>query len=208
MKYSRWAAASALPFWMSISTAAMAQSSDTVGDATAPLPTAPITAPDPDEPQAPVNGTSTPRYESEPMLAAPTIPLDQEQRGDTVERTWPNRPMLVTGLVVFGGTYGASAIVGAASNREADDKLFLPVVGPWLDLADRGCDVDPCSNETLNKVLLVGDGALQGLGALTLLLSLVVPESKQKPWYLIGDEKLTVTPRVGTVNGLSAFGNF
>lgn len=64
MKYLRWAASSALPFWMSLGAAAMAQNSDTVGDPTAPLPTAPITAPDPDEPQAPINGPSTPRSES------------------------------------------------------------------------------------------------------------------------------------------------
>lgn len=59
-----------------------------------------------------------------------------------MQHTWPNRPMLITGAVVLGGTYAASAIVGAASKREADDKLFLPVVGPWMDLTKRDCEVN------------------------------------------------------------------
>ena len=117
--------------------------------------------------------------------------------------------MLVTGVVLLGGTYAASAIVGAASSREADDKLFLPVVGPWLDLKKRNCPVDAsCSNDTLNEALLIGDGALQGLGALSMVLSLVIPESTKKPWYLIGDEKLSVSPQVGRVSGLTASGQF
>lgn len=140
---------------------------------------------------------------------APTIPMAEDARADVVEHTWPNRPMLVTGLVVLGGTYGASVIVGAISDREADERLFLPVVGPWLDLKDRDCDVNACDNETLNKTLIIGSGALQGIGALTLVLSLVIPESKDKPWYLIGDEKLTVAPRLaGNETGLTAFGRF
>lgn len=117
--------------------------------------------------------------------------------------------MLITGVVVLGGTYAASAIVAATSDRKADAKLYLPVVGPWMDLKRRNCDVNDCGNDTFNKVLLVGDGALQGIGAVTLLLSLVIPESSKKPWYLIGDEKLSVTPQVGTgVTGLRAVGNF
>jgi hypothetical protein len=143
------------------------------------------------------------------VSSSPTIPLAQDARADVVQHRWPNRPLLVTGLVVLGGTYGASVIVGAASDREADDKLFLPVVGPWLDLTHRDCDVNDCGNDTLNKTLLVGDGILQGIGALSVLLSLVVPESTKTPWYLIGGEKLSVTPQISSrTTGLAAFGRF
>jgi hypothetical protein len=42
-----------------------------------------------------------------------------------------------------------------------------------------------------------------------MLLSLMIPESTEKPWYLIGDEKLTVTPQVGySTTGVAAFGRF
>jgi hypothetical protein len=142
-------------------------------------------------------------------LPTTTVSPEADERGTVTEHSWPNRPMLITGLVVLGGTYGASAIVGAASDRKADDRLFIPVVGPWLDLKDRDCDVNACSHETLNKALLIGDGALQGLGAISLVLSLVIPESNDKPWYLIGGEKLSVAPQVGSaVTGFSAFGRF
>ncbi len=142
-------------------------------------------------------------------MPAPTIPMAKDEHPTVVEHIWPNRPLLITGLVVLGGSYGASAIVGAASSREADDKLFVPVVGPWLDLKERDCDVNACSHESLNKALLIGSGALQGIGAFSVVLSLVIPESREKPWYLIGDQKLSVSPRMGMNEaGLTAFGRF
>ena len=184
----------------SIAGAALAQS-----DPRAPPP---MPAPEPDSAQTGMtSNTSTPSA----AIAGPdsSMPLSSDARADVVEHSWPNRPMLITGAVVLGGTYGASAIVGAASDRAADDKLFIPVVGPWLDLKNRDCETNDCGNDTLNKALLIGDGALQGLGALTLVLSLVIPESREKPWYLIGDEKLSVAPQVGNaVTGFSAFGRF
>lgn len=182
-----------------------AESTDPVS-APAPPPTTPDTNPVRTEgPGADVTSPTSPGTD----LPASTVSPDADQRAAVVEHTWPNRPLLITGLVVLGGTYGASVIVGAASNRESDEKLFIPVVGPWLDLKDRDCDADPCDRETLNKTLLIGSGALQGIGALSVLLSLVIPESKEKPWYLIGDEKLSVVPQVGaTTTGLHAFGRF
>jgi hypothetical protein len=147
---------------------------------------------------------------STPTNPMPTsLPQAAEPRADTIEHSWPNRPLLITGAVVLGGTYAASAIVGAASDRKADEKLFYPVVGPWLDLKARDCEVNDCGNDTFNKALLIGDGALQGLGALALLLGLVLPESEKKPWYLIGDENILVAPQVGTnATGLVAVGQF
>jgi len=188
-----FAAASSFGVTASAQTAAE-PGSDAVTTAPAPDATTPVTPP---ASAAPVDAPGR------------TIPMAEDERAAVVEHTWPNRPMLVTGLVVFGATYGASVIVGAASNREADEKLYVPVVGPWLDLKDRDCDVNPCSHETLNKTLIIGSGALQGIGALSIVLSLVIPESREKPWYLIGDNRLSVTPRMGMNQaGLTAFGQF
>jgi len=143
-----------------------------------------------------------------PPPAPTSMPLASEPRADVVEHTWPNRPMLITGGVLLGGTYAASVIVGAASDRDADKKLYYPVVGPWMDLKNRDCDVNACGSDTFNKALIIGSGALQGAGAVLLVLGLVIPESREKPWYLIGDEKLNVTPSVGTLSGLTASGRF
>jgi len=204
-------AVSLLATTMTFGGAAMAQST-TPGDKAA--------APE-DNPVAPEEAPAAPVYETGPGVPAeraavavdsPTTPPERvavvpvAPRGDVVEHTWPNRPLLTTGIVVLGATYGASVIVGAASSRDTDHKLYVPVVGPWLDLKDRNC---PCDHETLNKTLLIGSGVLQGIGALDIVLGLIVPEAKEKPWYLIGDEKLSVTPQVGTnQTGLTAFGHF
>jgi hypothetical protein len=143
------------------------------------------------------------------MPVPTSLPQAEEPRADVMERTWPNRPLLITGVVVLGGSYAASAIVGAVSDRKADEKLFYPVVGPWMDLKARDCEVNDCGNDTFNKVLLIGDGALQGLGALGIILGLVLPESEKKPWYLIGTEDVVVAPQVGTgATGLTAVGRF
>jgi hypothetical protein len=187
---------------------AMAQNARDASIEPAPSAAQPMTAPDPN-PLGTGASDTTPAEPTATALPESTLALGRDPRVDVVERSWPNRPMLVTGLVVLGGTYGASVIVGAVSDREADEKLFLPVVGPWLDLKNRDCEVNDCGNDTFNKVLLIGDGALQGIGALAIVLSLVVPESTKKPWYLIGDEKLSVAPQVGNaVTGLSASGRF
>jgi hypothetical protein len=126
--------------------------------------------------------------------------------------TLPNKPLLVTGLVVLGGSYGASALAAGLSDRESDDKLYYPVAGPWLALQDRDCDAEPCNNETLDTALLIGSGVLQGLGALSTVMSLFIPETTTHTWYLIGnehEENLVLAPLMaGDQVGAIAVGRF
>jgi hypothetical protein len=115
----------------------------------------------------------------------------------------------VTGLVVLGGSYGASAIGAAISDRDYHDKLYYPVAGPWMALDDRDCNADPCPRKTLETTLLIGSGIVQGLGALSLVMSLFIPEKTTQEWYLIGNEHLTVAPMAdGSRLGAGAFGRF
>ncbi len=128
---------------------------------------------------------------------------------ESTKKLLPNRPLLITGAVLLAGSYGASAIIAATSNRTADNRLYYPVVGPWMDLNRRGCDVNACSNKTLDRVLLIGDGIVQGVGALGVLLSLVVPEKTTQHWYLIGNEKFTILPQFGhSLLGVGATSRF
>jgi hypothetical protein len=157
--------------------------------------------------------TTAPAEPTDTAWPQPTsIATSNDARVDVVERSWPNRPLLVTGLVVFGGTYGASAIVAAASDRPSDEKLFYPIVGPWMALKDRDCEVeanDCADGDTFNRFLIGSSGVLQGAGAVAMLLSLVIPESTTKPWYLIGDEELTVGPSFASnLTGVTAVGRF
>jgi hypothetical protein len=103
--------------------------------------------------------------------------------GETREEAYaPNAYLLTTGFVLWGGSYTGAIIAAAQSSNSADQKLYVPVVGPWIDLANRpACPSGSagCSNETVNEVLLGVDGALQGLGTLAVLWGFLSPEHRE-----------------------------
>ena len=148
--------------------------------------------------QQPGTNAPTPLPATDAASSASQTPMLQEPyiEATTERSTLPNTPLLVTGLVVLGGTYGASALAAKLSDRESDDKLYYPVVGPWMALSDRDCDAEPCNRKTMDGVLLVGSGVLQGLGAVSVVMSLFVPSTKKHSW-LIGSDDLNVTPQAG-----------
>jgi len=158
--------------------------------------------------------TPSPGPAGESATSAPVAPVLQEPVIDptTHASTLPNKPLLVTGLVVLGSSYGASAVGAAISDREAYDKLYYPVAGPWMALQDRDCNADPCDNKTLDTALLIGSGVLQGLGALSTVMSLFIPETTTHTWYLIGnehEENLVLAPLMaGDQLGAIAVGRF
>lgn len=141
-----------------------------------------------------------------PEVAADSAATPQEERS---ELRHPNRPLLITGGAVLVAAYGASAIVAGASDRKSNDQLFYPVVGPWFALHDMNCDETACKREGLYKALLIGDAAVQGAGVVALLLGAILPESRKKPWYLIGSDRFVVAPQFGSSTlGLGAAGKF
>ena len=124
---------------------------------------------------------------------------------------WVNKPLLITSSVVLVAGYVPVAVVGATSDRPSDqDNLFYPVVGPWMNLADRGCETRSCSNETLNTAGLIASGVGQGLGALGMLLSLALPGETTRNWFLVGNDRINAGPtQVGALGyGLGAAGTF
>ena len=121
---------------------------------------------------------------SEPR-AAETVTVDRGLR--------PNRPLLITGAILLVGTYVPTAIVEQSSGRAVEDSnLLIPIVGPWVNLADRRCD--NCDNETRNKVFIVGSGVVQGVGAAMSILSLFVPEKIAAATIQAGPMKFQVAP--------------
>lgn len=121
---------------------------------------------------------------------------------ETTRLTWPNVPLLATGATVFGASY-IPAIVGAAVSDRGDDKLYIPVAGPFITLAQ-----GPSETRT-EKALLGIDGAVQGLGALMLVSSFFIPEKSTKNWYLIGSNDVRLAPTAGRGSyGLAAAGHF
>ena len=105
------------------------------------------------------------------------------QSHETVTNVGPNRPLLSSGLFFFGVPYVASLITAGISDHPRDKNLYVPVVGPWIDLGDRGMcgglGQTTCNAEASYKFLLVTDGIAQGVGALQIVGGLLFPEARE-----------------------------
>jgi hypothetical protein len=77
----------------------------------------------------------------------------------------------MSGLIAAGVPYIGSVVVAASSRHAGDQDLWIPVVGPYVDVGNRGgCPANSdCGTETVNKALLVIDGVIQSIGALEIL---------------------------------------
>jgi len=120
----------------------------------------------------------------------------------------PNRPLLIIGTLALVGGYVPTAVIGGTSVRDTDRNLFVPVVGPWLNLADRQCE--GCPDQTTTTMLLVGSGVLQGAGALLLISSFVLPQRVEVARIAAGPVRLQLSPTTYGRGGygLGAFGEF
>jgi hypothetical protein len=105
--------------------------------------------------------------------------FSSESRADTVirdETHATNWPLFHSGVWTFAGTYIPSLVVSQVSPYKFDRALAIPVAGPWIDLGTRDCD--GCDLETLNRVMLVGDGILQTVGVVKVIGALFVWERR------------------------------
>lgn len=149
------------------------------------------------------------------QLATPCVASAHETAipvSATDSTTIPNPYFLRSGLITLGASYVPALVVAMGSDTKGDENLYVPVAGPWLDLAEReGCDSD-CSPENVNKALLVTSGVFQGLGALQIVGSFIFPETRTVVVSNAdGSPKLsvTVTPAsVGRGSGVVAVGKF
>jgi hypothetical protein len=153
--------------------------------------------------------TATP-MSPEPTGAAPGVTQPSDLPAPETS-TWVNRPLLVTSSLVLVASYVPMASIAYTSDHPADQKnLYYPIVGPWMNLADRQCGQNACANEALTNALLVADGIGQGLGALGVVTSFFLPNKATRNWYLIGDERVHAGPTrvAGGGYGFGASGKF
>jgi hypothetical protein len=125
----------------------------------------------------------------------------------TYEESMPNGALIGSGLTMFGASYIPSMIVAMSSDLPADSSLFVPVVGPWINLAQRDstCPDGRCQHDAGNKVMLVMDGVFQGLGALQIAGGFLFPTTRTVT-QVAG---VRVLPSVGATQvGLTAVGSF
>jgi hypothetical protein len=120
--------------------------------------------------------------------------------------------VIVSSAVTFGLAYGASVFVAANSTHPGDNRLYVPVLGPWLDIADRGkCGsiaASSCDRETTNKILLVGDGIIQGASAIGFIAGLLTPSHTAVVATKDATVHLTPVSLAGHSPGLGAYGSF
>jgi hypothetical protein len=73
-------------------------------------------------------------------------------------------------------------LVAAANDKWYDNKLYVPVAGPWMSLANRpACGAlgqNSCAAEGGFKALLIIDGIAQALGAVGTVAGLVAPQTR------------------------------
>jgi hypothetical protein len=124
-----------------------------------------------------------PAPETAPPSGIVTPVAPSQTHSETVtERGGPSMAELSAGLLTLGVSYGAGAIVAATSSLPADHQMFVPVVGPWMALPNRGgCGGSSglsCNTQTTYEVLVVADGIGQALGALMIIGAFLHPEQR------------------------------
>ena len=138
---------------------------------------------------------------------APHVVIADDDDGTEI-----NYPMFSSGALTFAASYGAAFVVAATDDGRGDDRLYVPLLGPWLALNDRGsCDalLQECDHETTTKVLFVVDGIFQAAGMITMLDSLLV-QSHVHHDHDYADRGVHVRPVTMSrgAPGLAVFGSF
>jgi hypothetical protein len=146
--------------------------------------------------------------------SAAAQPVAQPAGAEQISYGRPNSVLIGGGLSVFLGLYVPSAIVATVNSNSYDQHLYIPVAGPWLDLAARpgcgGVGQSTCPTEDGYRVLLVFSGSLQALGVLAVIVGAAVPERRiTRPPKAAGLTMHVLPAQVSRDGyGLEAFGAF
>jgi hypothetical protein len=109
----------------------------------------------------------------------------------------PNPVLFRGGAAVLAVGYIPAVGVAFFSDHKGDANLFIPVAGPWIDLGTRDCSGavvltydgpvesstgSRCGSSGTEQAALIIDGIVQGVGALGILGSLMIPERRLMSW--------------------------
>jgi hypothetical protein len=145
---------------------------------------------------------------------------DEQVPGGGRVKSSRSTDLLVAGILVSLLGYAPAAYAGVASHRPADRVLLVPYAGPWIDLAGRDkcvppagsqmLPIDPCIGETAARAALVVGGAVQGLGAVLVLVGLagrsqLVTDEDRGVGHAPPKPHVAVVP---TIDGAAAVGTF
>ena len=148
----------------------------------------------------PEEGAATPVPSAAVPPPAESITVNQSVR--------PNKPLLYSGAILFLGAYVPTVAITAANinNPIADKSNYIPVVGPWLHIAD--ANGAPAGN----TVLITASGIVQGLGVGLMALGLVIPQKVPATTITAGNGNVKVDIAPTTYGksgaGVGAHGTF
>jgi hypothetical protein len=128
---------------------------------------------------------------------------------ERTEFVMPNSMLLGGGFLTFAAAYAPSIVVAASSDHDGDKWLYVPLAGPWVDWATRGCGstVTPtCGVNGFDRAALITSGAVQAIGVAAMVGSLF---SREKA-VAIRSAKVQLAPATfdSRGQGIMAFGNF
>ena len=155
-------------------------------------------------PGQPMPYPTTPVYPTTPYRAQGVVGAEQ------VEYARPNMPLLAAGGIAFLGAYVPSFVVAASSDHDGDKWLYAPLVGPWIDLASRGCDNDvelpTCGTNGFDRAGLITSGVAQAIGVAAIFGGFTLPTKRIVT--TTGTIQFAPTSFDRHSHGLVAFGNF
>lgn len=169
------------------------------------------TTPATTSPTTPTSTTTT--TSADDTTAAAATPVTTTSPPPTGESTviyskrTPNKAVLITGASLLVGTYVTTAALAGANGSVADKDLYIPIVGPWINIGDRPSSTR--SDSTRDTLLIAGSGVLQGIGALMTVGSFFIPEKVPAARIAAGNVKMEVMPTAAAGSaGLGAIGTF
>jgi hypothetical protein len=142
-----------------------------------------------------------------PYPTTPARPVGAER----TEFVTPNAVWLAGGGMAILGAYIPGLVVAASSDHDGDKWLYAPIIGPWFDLATRGCDDNEidrtnCGTNGFDRAALIGSGSLQALGVLAVIGSFAMPQRRLVT--TTGQWHLAPASFSGRGQGIMAFGTF
>jgi hypothetical protein len=143
------------------------------------------------------------------LVALSSTPASAQEATE-VEIIRPNSQLLVGGLAIVGASYIPAVAVAATSEHPGDEHLYIPVAGPWLDLAYRGgCEPNSCATEGVYKGLLVTAGIAHAVGVGLIVSSLLVPEEHVRRTTSTPRKPMVLPAQMGKAGaGLTVVGSF
>jgi hypothetical protein len=164
-------------------------------------------APAPASPTGP--GAPTP-----PTTTYPTTQYQHPMGEQRTEFLRPNPVLLGTGALTALSAYVPGFIVALGSDHDGDDWLYAPLIGPWLDLATRGCgdglDTPTCGTTGFETAALIGSGVVQAIGAAQLVAAFTLPQRKLESQASSTKPRVNIAPTSfgRGAQGIMAFGTF